>query len=340
MFGTLRFILALLVVGCHTDWFAVSAEVTAARELDLGGMAVVLFFILSGFVMTATVRRYYADKKEYGMFLVDRACRIFPQYLFWVAATILWIHFLDREAQPIGIQPVLENVSLLPLMFNVLDLRPWISGVAYLGQTWSLSLEWYFYMLLPVLLWSAKLRQWAFAVSFVIFTLATLNVITPNIYSYHLLPGVLFIFLLGSMAYDELAAKEPAGTRLIRPYLLVVLLAIFGNSLRTLHHHWTPEVLIGIFAGVPMIAWLARQKSHPLDDWLGNLSYGIFLNHYFVLGAIDKYKWVSGRWPVFFFTASAAILLAIPSYYLVEKPFVKLRRALRKRLQPAPATGR
>ncbi len=72
MFGTLRFILALLVVGCHTDWFVSQIEVTGARELDLGGMAVIVFFILSGFVMTATVRRYYAGREQYGAFLLDR----------------------------------------------------------------------------------------------------------------------------------------------------------------------------------------------------------------------------------------------------------------------------
>ncbi len=236
----------------------------------------------------------------------------------------------------------MENILLLPLMFIVWDYQPWITRIAYVGQTWSLSLELYFYLLLPVLLWSEKLRRWAFTLSLIIFSLAMFNLINPNIYSYHLLPGVLFIFLMGSLAYDELAAKESAGTRLVRPYLFVVLLAVFGNSLRTLHYHWTPEVLVGIFAGVPVVAWLARRPAHPVDDWLGNLSYGIFLNHYFVHGTVAKYKFVAGRWPVFFFTALGAIVLAIPSFYLVEKPFKKLRRALRNRFhsQPAPFAGR
>jgi len=334
MFGTLRFILALLVVGCHTDWFVNPAEVTAARELDLGGIAVIVFFILSGFVMTATVCRYYATRELYGAFIQDRAFRIFPQYFFWLIVTIIWIRFFNPSAQPVSVWPILENIVLLPLMFSVWDCQPLLSRIYYIGQAWSLSLELYFYLLLPVLLWSTKLRNAAFTLSLVIFALATFNIINPNVYSYHLLPGVLFIFLLGGLAYEEMSAGESAGTRLLRPYLLVVLLAILGNSLRTLHYHWTPEVLIGIFCGVPLVAWLSRWQTNPLDDWLGNLSYGIFLNHYFVIGLIVRYKFVTGRWPAFFFTALGAILLAIPSYYLVERPVAKLRRVLRKKLPP------
>ena len=340
MFGTLRFILALLVVGCHTDWFVSPAEVTAARELDLGGMAVIVFFILSGFVMTATVRRYYATRQLYGAFILDRAFRIFPQYLFWLAITVLWIRFFNPSAQPVSARPILENIVLLPLMFSVWDYQPLLTRVYYIGQAWSLSLELYFYMLLPVLLWSTKIRKVTFTASLFIFTLATFNVIDPNIYSYHLLPGVLFIFLLGGMAYEEMSAGESSGSRLVWPYLIVVLLAIAGNSLRTLHYHWTPEVLIGILAGVPLVAWLARHPSHPVDDWLGNLSYGIFLNHYFLIGLVVKYKFVAGRWPVFFYTALGAILLAIPSYYLVEKPVASFRRALRRKLPPVVVPAR
>ena len=186
MFGTLRFLLALLVVGCHTDWEFNPTEVTAGGALDLGSVSVIIFFILSGYVMTASVRRYYAQRKQYIGFIFDRVCRIFPQYILWLLLTLLWIQLNSPGAKPIGTRPILENLVLLPLMFSVWDCQPLLTRVYYIGQAWSLSLELFFYLLLPVLLWSDRLRKTAFLLSLLVFALATFNVINPNVYSYHL----------------------------------------------------------------------------------------------------------------------------------------------------------
>lgn len=338
MFGLLRLILAWLVVGSHTDWYVSSREVQAAAALDLGAVAVTIFFILSGFVMTATVRRYYLAPHRYRYFLFDRACRILPQYLFWLVATLAWIHWCEPESNPIALRPVVENIVLLPLMFNVVDLGGWTTRIVYIGQTWSLSLEWYFYMLLPPLLWFPRLAQWAFAASVAIFALASFNLIPPVIYSYHLLPGVLFIFLLGSRAYDELVGGERPGTRLFRPYLLLAGLALAANAARTIHFHWTPEVLVGILAGLPLVVGLAHLKPTRWDDWFGNLSYGVFLCHYIALNLIARYHLAAGRWPVFLLTAVGASVLAAISFHAVEKPLIGLRRKWRAKSVTLPST--
>ncbi len=79
MFGALRLILAILVVAAHCE---------LPQQFNPGVAAVVVFFLISGFVMTANVRRYYTAPGSYFPFLQDRACRIFPQYLLWLGVTV------------------------------------------------------------------------------------------------------------------------------------------------------------------------------------------------------------------------------------------------------------
>lgn len=83
MFGTLRLILAVMVAISHVD--------IRAYGRNPGVVAVVCFFMISGFVMTGVIRSYYQDNKT--MFYLDRLMRIYPQYLFFLGLTIImfWI---------------------------------------------------------------------------------------------------------------------------------------------------------------------------------------------------------------------------------------------------------
>ena len=322
MFGTLRLILAFLVVASHVE---------ISHQLDLGGVAVTIFFLLSGYVMTATVRRYYGRPALYGRFILDRAMRIFPQYLFWTAACILWVVCVDRTWRPFGWQEVAENIVLLPAMYGVFDLKPWLTGVRYVTQAWSLSLEWHFYMALPWLLLIPKARTLAGWFSFGVFTLAALNVISPYFYAYHLLPGVLFIFLLGSVAFDEIDGQGPVGVRLLGPWVALLVLGVAGNIRQTLHEAYTAEVFLGILVGLPLVLWLARRPARPWDDWLGNLSYGVFLCHNLVLAGIERTALFRGRWSLCLAATVVSMLLAWLSYLAVERPLIAWRHTLRRR---------
>jgi len=320
MFGTLRLILALMVIASHVE---------VSHEVDLGASAVIIFFLLSGFVMTATVRRYYAKPKFYGKFLLDRAGRIFPQYLFWVLMCILWTYFFDHDWRPIGWNVIAENILMVPAMYGVFDLKPWLTGVRYVSQAWSLSLEWHFYMLIPWLLLIKRARMVAGIISLFVFTLSTLNIISPYIYSYHLLLGVFFIFLFGSVLYDELQKGVSDKSQLFLPYVYLLLLGIVANSTKTLHPIYTAEVYLGIICGVPLVMWLARLPAHPVDDWLGNFSYGIFLCHNLVLAVIYHFNFLHDRWVIFATASGISMVLSGITYYCVERPLIAWRHKLR-----------
>jgi peptidoglycan/LPS O-acetylase OafA/YrhL len=141
--GTYRFVLALAVVVGHTGF--------APDAFGLGVCAVVSFLILSGYVMTLLAERYYASPDRVLLFYLDRAGRIFPQFLFYLTITIVLVnqHRIGFGfASSCSSGDALYNALALPLSWSQLI------GIdcQYLPQAWSVGLELSFYLAVPWLL--------------------------------------------------------------------------------------------------------------------------------------------------------------------------------------------
>ncbi|MGF7183800.1 acyltransferase family protein [Tunturiibacter psychrotolerans] len=140
----LRFFAALYVVVFHTA--IQSAPQYQAPKLWLiflghGDLAVSLFFILSGYVLTYN----YADRWEHTSFmkfLGARFARIYPVYLL---ALLLQLPFWRTAT-------TFRSLAVL-FMVQSWTVRP--SGLP--GEwdypAWTLSVEWFFYLCFPLLLW-------------------------------------------------------------------------------------------------------------------------------------------------------------------------------------------
>lgn len=199
--GTLRYVLALLVVLTHTGF-------NIGRFIQ-GVSAVVIFFLISGFVMTALIQKSYPTVERMPAFLLDRVMRLFPQFLFYLALTsTLMQFFVPTYALPpelgLELKYIVLNYLMLPMGFYMY-VRPdkWL----IMPQGWSLGLELTFYMVLPFIL-AFRARGLTFALSMVVFILACTGMIPTNTWSYRLLPGTLFIFLCGSYMFSGTASER------------------------------------------------------------------------------------------------------------------------------------
>lgn len=76
-FGTFRFLLAAMVVVSHTHSLAGNSLAFLA-PLGLGNMAVMTFFILSGYVIAEATSLFYRNRA--GAFLANRTLRIYPPF--------------------------------------------------------------------------------------------------------------------------------------------------------------------------------------------------------------------------------------------------------------------
>ena len=318
--GTYRLILALAVALSHMD-------VTILGGHNPGIVAVISFFLISGFVMTGLVRSYYQGYRKVPAYYLDRLARIFPQYLFFLLLALASYFLLGIST------PYLTNVSLAGVAANFLVVpldffmySPRIAGSQFMPQAWSLGLELTFYILLPVILISRGRNLW-FIASLIVWLLAAFGAIDTDAWGYRMLPGTLFIFLVGSYIYDirRLSVTHPAV--LLLAVMIVCAIVLSASGKIKLQYNF--EVLFGLFVGVPVLFVLARFERNRWDDWLGNLSYGIFLCHFWVISILDSQGVPHGRVGITLMV-TASVTLAYFGYGAIEHPVVRWRRGLRR----------
>ena len=323
--GTYRLLLAVAVALSHMN-------VRVFNEHNPGVVAVISFFLISGFVMTGLVRTHYAQYRDVPAFYLDRMARIFPQYLLFLALTAICHAYLNfnssflRRASLIG---VLSNISAIPLDLYMFSDK--IEQFTFIPQAWSLGLELMFYLCFPLIMVSGA-RTPAFIASALFWLVAAFRVIDPDIWGYRLLPGTLFVFLLGAFIYDDRkpTPRHPA-------VILFVALAVCAVLLRSLGKldplpntsQYTWEVLVGTLFGIPMLFVLCRVARRRWDDWFGNLSYGVFLCHYLVIWLFDSFG-IEQDLPAKVCMIALCVALAGLGYVLVEHPVLLWRHRLRE----------
>jgi peptidoglycan/LPS O-acetylase OafA/YrhL len=155
-------------------------------------------------------------------------------------------------------------------------------------QAWSLGLEMSFYLVIPwVLIYFSKRQIYALAfASFLIFLAAYLGKVNSDYFGYRLLLGTLFMFLIGWAA-----SKNDSDSRKFRTCVFVLacgllIIAFLNKSLYALPYN--KEVLVGLMVGVLAISTINRFIFAKSDEIFGNLSYGVFLNHYIIIWIMQK----------------------------------------------------
>jgi len=310
------------------------------RLLRFGQEAVVLFFLLSGFVIYYATSSPARDRVPVGTYLIHRTRRIFPLLLVALAAAYLATALNAGGFPDPRWRNLLENLLMTQ---DVARLKRGVFADTYYGDTplWSLSYEWWFYMLfIPLEL----LRPIGIRVRIgIVVAVAIGGVITyqlrPNQAS--LFAGYFIIWWLGVEAAREY--RERAKVTLERQRLLYV-----GFLLCTFL--WVLPVVLDIAAGVHLslgmdpvlqarhfiaaavivgITFLWRHAGlrgfrHTLGPFrvFAPISYSIYLLHMPVLVALDHW-----RLPNPILRAMTAFLILVPVCYLLE---VKLQRAVNR----------
>lgn len=314
--GVYRLLLAVLVALSHMG--------INFAGLNPGVVAVISFLIISGFVMTSLIERNYNALSKVGLFYVDRALRLYPQFLFYLCLSCVVIYFLlpgTPQAAELTFRHIIANLAIVPLDFYMFGL----AGTELMPPAWSLGLELCFYLAIPFLL-IFKLRGAAFVLSVAVFLVACLGYINTDVYGYRLLPGVLFMFLCGSYLHGKQAKGRliVAGTLVGAAVLFVAIMAGWIER-----RPFNAEVTLGVALGIPAVFLLTKLRQHPLDEFFGNISYGVFLNHFVAMYLLRA------LWPLAYigwYVEAVVVLsfvMSIVSYHAVERPVLKLRHKLR-----------
>ena len=326
MFGGFRLLLAILVALSHVN--------INVAGLNPGVIAVVCFYLISGYVMTGLIRKHYDNVGTVKFFYLDRAIRLFPQYLVIVAITLCWFYISGAKNNFLQHAPslgdLLNNLLVVPLnyfMFNQSD------QFTLLPPAWSLGAEIQFYILIPWLL-MFRLRAVSFVIASAVYLAAAWGVLNTDTFGYRLLPGILVYFLLGSFLFDAMqqnrqknSPQTNASIKIVACVVLAVIAIAVGLS-KTQHLHllYNKETLIGMALGVSCVALLGKFRQTKMDNFLGDLSYGVFLNHFLI-------QWVLVGVPTelstLTFYIGCSLILSALTQLIFEKPVLHLRQKFR-----------
>jgi peptidoglycan/LPS O-acetylase OafA/YrhL len=287
----------------------------------LGVIGVDLFFIISGFLITSLLLH---EEKIYGSisvraFYTRRVFRILPAFYAYLLA-IIALRVMGLVHVPYS--DILRSGAFLS------DLHRFPSHW-FVGHTWSLSVEEQFYVVWPALLIVfAKARGWLGLACFV--GLLALSPVSPlaNRFCY--------------IAIGVLYAVSPRAKREIdaigaRPWAPLLAIGLFAIAFLPPGLLFLYKILVA--AGPVLLAVLffgALAKRGPLSHlidlvWLqrlGLISYSVYLWQQLSLGPAIVYE---GNWLLslpFFFLAPALI-----SYFVIERPFIRIGRRLSKRIE-------
>ena len=339
------------VAGSIGWWFTY----TPLKIFTAGPEAVVVFFVLSGFVLSLPVLgpRAFDWMSYYPRRIARIGVPVVGSLLFATALALL-VPQLPQHAMSSWV----STTSVPPPSFwdVVHYLDPSLGSWFINNPLWSIYWEMAFSLLLPVFVGLAVLlrRWWPLLIALVV--AIVMCGFFANAPAFRYLPG----FFLGAVAATQLERIHRAGAALAaRRWGWLVWLALAVASAVLLVAHWMttsstlavwlqalqPVAALGLL--VCCLEWrlLARVLSHQPFRWLGMISFSLYLVH---VPIIVTFSYLFGSWGP---TRVAA--LAIPTalvagslfYLAVEKPahrFSKrvgstVGRAFAARAEPAGA---
>jgi peptidoglycan/LPS O-acetylase OafA/YrhL len=329
--GFRAFSVLLVLVGhsAHTHGFPEDLAMLS----HLGNYGVKFFFVISGFLITTLLLKEQAQHGSINLknFYIRRTLRIFPALytyilLMAIAASLGWIALLPGDL-----------LHAATYTMNYHHERSW-----YLNHTWSLAVEEQFYILWPsvlVLVGIGRARIVAFG------TLLAAPVIRFIMWNYldagdsamtrefQAVADSLGTGCVLALIYNSLSRSERYLNFLRSPYFWFVPIVLFGVP--PLSYLITPGLFYVLTQSVLNICaalMVDRWVRFPDDFWgrllnsrpivfMGTLSYSWYLwQEPFLNSYIDTFF---TRFPQ---NAVFPLAAALLSYFLIEKPFLALKK--------------
>ena len=327
---------------------------------DIGWSGVDLFFVLSGFLITGILLKARANQKPMRHFLVRRMLRIVPAYFLALGVIFILAPVLSG-AYPVPAASVqapywLYLANLFP------DTYEQQFGPFATGHFWSLAVEMQFYVLWPLVVYHGStgtvLRAGA---ACLVLAVAGRAIAAAWGAPWWVTFGWMPMRMDGLVVGAFIAAALQARVRYeqVRPFIWAVLAtgaaaislvawygwggAIFrsGEGLRANALRVVLPALMSLFYGAVLWASLQPNRlaaflSSPFFEPIARYSYGIYITHFLLTPWLEAHwgprilaRWTGGAdsatYLYFVLASSLSFVVAMASYHLVEKHFLRLK---------------
>lgn len=309
--------------------------------IKFGYFGVDIFFLLSGFVLSHVCRDGIAWH-AYPDFLRARAARIFPLHLAMLAAVALVVLLWPNFTAPYPLAS--ERFGLGAFVANALLIQNWAIWPpgSWNAPAWSLSAEWFGYLVLPALLLVSRriVRPWAALALCYAALVALVGILAFK--------GVQSLGVTGTPGMVRMACEMAGGCFLYRAFARGVRLtplaeaagmALFGAGM--LHPDWNVLVLFAIPTVILAAADSSTVASRVLSTrpaiLLGEISFSIYLTHWIVLQMSNRVLPLTAApgWailPYLAFLSAIVLAISFATYRWIELPSRRWGRA-----RPRPA---
>jgi len=305
-----------------------------------GALGVMLFFIISGFLITTLILR---ERDQYGFislrnFYARRSLRIFPLYYGVLTVTICYVVLFERHKPAAH-----EFFRNIPSFFSYT--ANWFVDVTQdrrviFGVAWSLSTEEQFYLFWPSIVSFSRRHRW-FPVALVS-ALGILNIVLVHLLS----TGAITL----NAPWHNIALTVPVGicfgcllayalndrrmfTRLY-PLLSPRWMAVFAiaGMIGLSYIPTVPNLPIYCFM-VLGLATTIVQPNHYLAPllqarpvkYIGAVSYGIYLMHVLILNVGRRILHIESPVLLALFALPVVTMIAGLSYRYFESPFLRYK---------------
>jgi peptidoglycan/LPS O-acetylase OafA/YrhL len=301
------------------------------RSFGLAEAGVRIFFIISGFLITLLLLKELDSTGRISLkgFYRRRILRIFPAfYAYWTVILVLVL------AGSLAIPPR-DFVYAATYTINYVIERPW-----HLGHLWSLAVEEQFYALWPLTIFLLGRRRAFWAAGTVVLMVPFIRLAQFRFWPSHRLgiteefhtiadciaTGCVLAGLQGWLwSYDRYRRFIGSWQFWLAP-LAAMVAVVAGLHPRV---KWLVGIpIFNISVALCIDRWTRLSDADPIAkalNWrplafLGVLSYSLYLWQQPFMDRSGHHPW--NRFPL---NVALAFLLALVSYYLIEKPFLSLR---------------
>lgn len=318
-----------IMVGGHIEGIAQQwPKWLVELVFSAGHYGVVVFFVLSGYVMAVNVQAVMIDGRGAGLFFLRRLARLLPPYYAGVLlgfAVVFAKGLLGDGARAFDVAGIVAHLTLVQAFVGV----PHVNIVF-----WTLVIEVQFYLMFILLVWLADRLRARFAWDgFRPLVIACACVFAfpwaAGWFMSSLWPGGFvghwYLFLVGVVA--AWIGHVRYGAEIFSVYILMLCGVVLLTG--------SVSVVLGVGVGVVLVlanrvGKMASWLSWGGFQWLGMVSYSLYLLHNPVIGVLGRVSrpllefGLTGQVVRLLCMVMASLLVAWGCYRLVERPSIRI----------------
>ncbi|MFK3781100.1 acyltransferase family protein [Agrobacterium sp. NPDC089420] len=319
----------------QNSWVDITFKnVIAGDYLNFGRFGVILFFIISGYVVPFS----FPKQNPIAGFVISRVFRLYP--LFWASLTAaLFLRFY--AGNPLSIYDVLANMTMIP---------DFLASHRVLDIYWTLAYEVLFYVTVVIIYVCAGplnltiTRQAAILCACLSIIISIFQIMGQPVAAGDKIILIGFMFLGSTIRKTQIDQG-----RLVDGWLKLIIVLLMGGIILRGYIHYVlflygtdtkfenfNSIIITHAAAIILflstLAWFDKLE-FPSLTYMGVISYSLYITHPILMEMITVFGLEdalirSGAYIVSLFVAT--IILSILTYHFIEQPFIRLGKSVRQ----------